>query len=202
MWQRNPRPCPSALPAPVVRFSPPRGLAVCALGNLLLLAALPAGRVESALGNLLLLAALPAGRVESALGNLRLLVTVPAGQAQPPASPEPSTLSASPSHNLFFPAPAADVARKSRYAPLAALVPRVGAGALLAIQPYLIPRALAAMEDHTVCSSVAGALGALWGTLRAECEAAGELGGWWVWGRGLGFRGAEVVVCTCWAGPL
>ncbi|GAB4815827.1 hypothetical protein N2152v2_002873 [Parachlorella kessleri] len=67
-----------------------------------------------------------------------------------------------------------DVARKSRYAPLAALVPRVGAGALLEIQPDLIPRALAAMEDHTVCSSVGTVLGSLWGTLHCEAAAADD----------------------------
>lgn len=62
----------------------------------------------------------------------------------------------------------ADSRRKGRYAPLTALVPRVGANALLALQPGLPAACMAAMEQHIISSAVAGTLLALVAQLQRE----------------------------------
>lgn len=61
---------------------------------------------------------------------------------------------------------AADSARKGRYAPLASLVPALGARRLLALQPGLAAASLAALRDNGLCSSVVLLLDALWADLR------------------------------------
>lgn len=64
--------------------------------------------------------------------------------------------------------PPADVNRKGRYPPLQALVPRLGAARLLALQPGLVPVCLDAMSLHLISSSIAGFLLALLAQLQRE----------------------------------
>ena len=71
--------------------------------------------------------------------------------------------------------PAADANRKGRYAALQALVPRVGAAPLLALQPGLVGSCLEAMSFHLIASAVTGMLLALLAQLQQE--AAGRPGG-------------------------
>lgn len=70
----------------------------------------------------------------------------------------------------------ADASRKGRYAPLQALVPRVGAARLLALQPGLVPTCLEAMGQHLISSSVAGFFLALLAQLQREARAGGGTG--------------------------
>lgn len=64
--------------------------------------------------------------------------------------------------------------RKARYGRLAALVPRMGARALLDLHPPLIRESLLAMQDDMVSNSAATFLKVLLETLRAECRAAAD----------------------------
>ncbi len=61
--------------------------------------------------------------------------------------------------------------RKGKFAPLAVLVPRLGAGAILHLQPDLLKVCLAAMAHYAVCSSAAALWAALLAQLRIECHA-------------------------------
>ena len=63
---------------------------------------------------------------------------------------------------------ALDPGRKGRYAPLAAMASRLGAGPLLALRPGLVEEAVAAAADSTVANSVAGLLGVVWQRRRDE----------------------------------
>jgi hypothetical protein len=69
---------------------------------------------------------------------------------------------------------AADTDRKGKFAPLAAVVPRLGAGALLRLQPGLLQGVLAAMRSAATCSAAAQLWAALLAQLQTECRAAAE----------------------------
>ena len=60
------------------------------------------------------------------------------------------------------------------YGPLCCLVPRMGARALLAAAPGLVPDTVAAMTDYGLCSAAAGLLLTLVRQLRAECTGASK----------------------------
>lgn len=74
---------------------------------------------------------------------------------------------------LLAPPLTADASRKGRYAPLQALVPRVGAARLVALQPGLVPTCLEAVGQHLISSSAAGFFLALLAQLQREARAAG-----------------------------
>lgn len=66
--------------------------------------------------------------------------------------------------------------RKGKFAPLAALTPRLGAHTLLRLQPDLLQQTLAAMGSNAVCSAATTLWAALLAQLLLECkEAEGEL---------------------------
>ena len=59
--------------------------------------------------------------------------------------------------------------QKRRYAPLTAIIPRMGAQNLLNLRPHLVEETLAAMsQNRTTTSAAASMLGVLWSTLQTE----------------------------------
>ena len=61
--------------------------------------------------------------------------------------------------------------RKGKYGPLAGLVPRLGAQALLQMEPKLIEMSMEAMNLDAVCKSASGLLAALLDSLWTELHA-------------------------------
>jgi hypothetical protein len=93
----------------------------------------------------------------------------------------------------------ADASRKGRYAPLEALVPRLGAARLLELQPDLVGACLHSMAQNLISSAVGGLLVALVAQLQWEAEQAA---------RAAAASGGSVVDCNsgawraCWLPQL